>query len=220
MIWANSKQNPQRQKQKQTASAKQSTQLIKSAENTPLQTVLSLPLDNFAVEVPQASILSRLFSRKSSALAVAQQTSLDNRLSLAFQQLHSSFNQREQQLQVQFQEIKQQQALLLAQKQKRRRWLIPIAFGAALAGGYMLFVLTNMQNSMSGMTGSIDTMNTHIATMSTDTRIMSQNMQSMNSSIHQLNGNVEQMSGAIKPMGEMAETTHPYLQKFRAFMPF
>lgn len=220
MIWANSKQKTASKKQKSTSLAKRPITFIEAKKSEPLHNTLSLSLDDSSTQVAQGSILSRFFSRKNTTLAIAQQTSLDNRLASAFQQLHTSFNQREQQLQIQFQEIKQQQAVLLAQKQKRRRWLIPIALGSALAGGYMLFVLTNMQDSMSGMTGSIHTMNNHIATMSDDTRTMSQNMQTMNSSIHQLNGNVDQMSTSIKPMGEMAETTNPYLQKFRDFMPF
>jgi outer membrane murein-binding lipoprotein Lpp len=220
MIWANSKQKTVGKKRKSTSLTQRSVKLIEAEKSESLHNTVLPPLVNKPVEVTQGSMLSRLFSRKSSALAVAQQMSLDNRLASAFQQLHTTFNQREQQLQVQFQEIKQQQAVLLEQKQKRRRWLIPLAFGAALAGAYMLFVLTNMQNSMLGMTGSIHTMNNHIATMSGDTHTMSQNMQTMNSSIHQLNGNVEQMSTAVKPMGEMAETGNPYLQKFRAFMPF
>jgi hypothetical protein len=162
-------------------------------------------LDNSLPIAPSLSVWQKIFSRKD----VAEQ-----RMAVAFQQLHYEFDQREQQLQNQFKTI-QQQTLLLEQnqKQRRKRSLIFGALALALAGGYMLFVLTNMQYSISGMT-------TYMQNMSGDTQAMSQNIQTMNTSIQQLNGNVGQMSSAIQPMGEIAQASSPMVETFRRFMPF
>ena len=145
---------------------------------------------------------------------------IDGKLELAFKHLHREFNQREKQLEQRMQEIHLQHTLLLEKKHKRLKWLLPLGLLAALAGGYMLFVLTNMQNSMSTMTGSIDGMNGYMANMSNDTALMSQNIQMMNNSMYQMNGNVKGMSDSIEPMGDMAKTTSPFMKSFSAFLPF
>jgi len=160
-------------------------------------------LENSLPIAPSLSVWQKIFSRKDV---------VEQRMAVAFQQLHYEFDQREQQLQNQFKTI-QQQTLLLEQKQRRKRSLIFGALALALAGGYMLFVLTNMQYSISGMT-------TYMQNMSGDTQAMSQNIQTMNTSIQQLNGNVGQMSSAIQPMGEIAQASSPMVETLRRFMPF
>jgi len=138
---------------------------------------------------------------------------INNKLQFAFKHLHKEFNQREQKLEQRIQEIQQQHETLLLQKQKKLRWLIPLGLITAFAGGYMLFVLTNMQNSMSQMTGSINGMNGYMSTMSND-------INSMNHSMATMNNNVEGMATAIAPMGEAAKETTPFIKTFRSFMPF
>lgn len=143
---------------------------------------------------------------------------IHNKILLAFNRLHHEFNQREQQLDVKLQEIQLHHDALV--EKKRSKWLVPIALAAAFSGGYMLFVLTNMQNSMSSMTGSINNMNGYMANMSTDTQAMAQNMQAMNNSMYYMNGNVNKMTQAIEPMGDAAQTISPFAKAFRSFMPF
>ena len=145
---------------------------------------------------------------------------IEGKLALAFQKLHAEFSHREQQLELRMQEIKVQQEILLEQKQKRSQWLIPIALAAALAGGYMLYVLTSMQHSMSSMTGSIDNMDGNMAAMSGDMRYMSQNVQMMNQSMYQMNGNVRGMTKAMEPMGDVAQAASPFTKMFKSIMPF
>lgn len=149
-----------------------------------------------------------------------EQKQIDSKLALAFKQLHHEFNQREKQLEARMQEIKLQHEILIAEKQKRARWLLPIGFAAGLAGAYMLFVLTNMQNSMSSMTGSIENMNGNMAAMSSDMRYMSQNVQTMNQSMYQMNNNVKGMSQAMQPMGDVAQAASPFTKMFKSMMPF
>ena len=143
---------------------------------------------------------------------------LNEKMSLAFRQLHHEFNQREKQLEIKLQEIQLQHDAL--QGRVRSKWLIPMALAVALAGGYMLYVLTNMQNSMSSMTGSINNMNGYMSNMSSNTQAMSQNMQAMNNSMYYMNGNVNKMTQAIEPMGEAAQTISPFAKAFKSFMPF
>ncbi len=138
---------------------------------------------------------------------------VNGKLKLAFEHLHNEFNQREQQLERRIQEIQQQHEVLLLQRKKKLRWIVPLGITATIASAYMLFVLTNMQNSMSQMTTSISGMNTYIASMSSD-------MNNMNNSMATMNNNVENMTTAIEPMGEAAQETTPFIRTFRSFMPF
>ena len=138
---------------------------------------------------------------------------INGKLKLAFEHLHHEFNQREQQLEHRIQEIKNEHEALLLQRQKKLFWMIPLGLAVAIGGSYMLFVLTNMQNSMSQMTESMTGMNTYIASMSSD-------MNNMNNSMSSMNNNVEGMTTAITPMGEAAQETTPFIRAFRSFMPF
>lgn len=157
------------------------------------------------------NILTRLIKKDDAEI-------VHSKVLLAFNRLHHEFNQREKQLEVKLQEIQLQHDTLI--EKKRSKWLIPIALAAAFSGGYMLFVLTNMQHSMSSMTGSINNMNGYMANMSTDTQAMSQNMQAMNNSMYSMNGNVNKMTQAIEPIGDTAQTVSPFAKAFRSFMPF
>lgn len=142
---------------------------------------------------------------------------------VAFTRLHGEFSRREQQLETRLHDIQTQHEVLMFQKRNRLRWMIPLGLAVAFAGGYMLFVLTNMQNAMSSMTGSIHNMNGYMENMSSNTETMSNDMHIMNNSMQQMNGNVKGMSDSITPMGEMAKDVSPLtqpLKTFRSFMPF
>jgi uncharacterized protein YoxC len=159
---------------------------------------------------------------------------LSERLEYAFKRLHHEFNEREQQLENRLQEIRQQHKQLMQVKQKQRRWVWPVAVAAAAGGGYMLYVLTSMQNSMTAMSGNITAMNGHIGTMAGDTQAMSQNLQTMNNSVYYLNGNVANMNASVAqmnqqvgtlaqaaaPMGQAAQTVTPFMKMFKSIMPF
>lgn len=145
---------------------------------------------------------------------------IEGRLAVAFKQLHTEFSKREQQLEVRMQELKLQHDRLLEHKQNRRKWLIPLAFAVAVAGGYMLYVLTSMQHSMTSMTGSMGNMNQYMSSMSSDTQVMSQNIQMMNRSMYNMNGNVQQMSQAMEPMANVASAASPFTKMFKSMMPF
>lgn len=138
----------------------------------------------------------------------------------SMQKLHDEFQRREQHLEKRFEALKSQ----FKQRAKQKsRWLIPLALTGALGGGYVLYVLTSMQQAMAVMSKSIPAMNQHMSNMAYDTRNMSANMQVMNHSMHALNGNVNHMnqqmgtvSRAMKPMGKAAG----FMGMFRKFMPF
>jgi hypothetical protein len=201
------KRNVKRKKQSVPKQQVLATYPIPCSAHSGQQTLIpatAAGLENSLPIAPSLSVWQKIFSRKDV---------VEQRMAVAFQQLHYEFDQREQQLQNQFKTIQQQQTLLLEQKQRRKRSLIFGALALALAGGYMLFVLTNMQYSISGMT-------TYMQNMSGDTQAMSQNIQTMNTSIQQLNGNVGQMSSAIQPMGEIAQASSPMVETLRRFMPF
>jgi hypothetical protein len=148
------------------------------------------------------------------------------RLEHAFKRLHHEFNEREHQLELKMQALKQQHT--------KRQWLMPLAVMGMAAGGYMLYVLTSMQGSMTAMSGNINTMNTHMGTMAGDTQVMTQNIQTMNESMYYMNNNVANMSGnvaqmnqkvgtlaqAAEPMGEAASVVSPFTKMFKSFMPF
>ena len=159
---------------------------------------------------------------------------ISERLEVAFKRLHHEFNEREQQLEVKMHAIQQQHLALANFKQKKRGVLLSLAAAGMLAGGYMLYVLTNMQNSMTSMSGNISTMNGHMGAMASDTQNMTQNIQAMNESMYYMNNNVGYMSGnvaqmnqkvgtlaqAAAPMGEAAATMNPFMKAFKSFMPF
>lgn len=159
---------------------------------------------------------------------------IGERLEYAFHRLHQEFNEREQQLEVKMQELKEQHENLLAGKTKKRLWLAPVVVAAVGVVGYMMYVMTSMQTSMTAMSGNINTMNGHMGTMAGDTQVMSQNVQTMNQSMYYMNNNVAYMSGnvaqmnqqvgamarAAAPMGEAASTMSPFMKMFKSFMPF
>lgn len=145
---------------------------------------------------------------------------VDEKLKLAFKHLHLEFTRREQQLEERIQEIQEEHETVLLQRKKRLWWVVPLGLSVAVAGGYMLFVLTNMQDSMSNMTGNIHSMNNHMENMSGDTQNMSQNMQAMNGSMGEMNHKVGDMTDSIAPMGEAASTTVPFMKTVSSFWPF
>lgn len=145
---------------------------------------------------------------------------VDEKLKLAFKHLHLEFTRREQQLEERIQEIQVEHETVLLQRKKRLWWIIPLGLTIAMAGGYMLFVLTNMQDSMSNMTGNIQSMNNHMGNMSGDTQNMSKDMQAMNGSMGEMNHKVGDMTDSIAPMGEAASTTVPFMKAARSFWPF
>lgn len=181
-----------------------------------------------ALILAERGMISRLFSkvtlanlRKKNALAKLKQPQdmqqgMEQKMEMAFRRMHHELNQREHKMELRLQEVTLQNQAL----KKRRKFLLPMLFAAALAGGYMLFVLTNMQNSMEGMTGDISDMNGHMQDMSGNTASMNQSMQSLNENVDGMNGNVKQMSDSIQPIGEVAETATPFTKAFRRLMPF
>lgn len=143
---------------------------------------------------------------------------------LSFEKLQNEFDSREEQLEKQFQSLKQQNQL---EQTKNNKWFLPIMLASAIAGGYMLYILTNMQYSMNIMSASIPAMNQHMGNMAKDTQAMNQSMQHLNGNVAQMNNQVYQMnqqmggiSQSIKPMGDAAATTQPFLGMMRSFMPF
>ncbi len=145
-------------------------------------------------------------------------------LELGFQKLHAEFNRREQQMELRFQALSQQHQHKAVLK---KYWLIPVAVVGALAMGYMLYILTSMQNSMTIMSSSIPMMNQHISEMAQDTQNMSGNMQALNGNVTQMNSSFQQMnqqmgtvSQAVIPMGKAAKTAQPFMSMMRSFMPF
>ena len=190
-----------------------------------------------AVVTPQSpSLLTRLLPAtwtKPSVKTIAHD-GISERLEVAFKRLHHEFNEREQQLEVKMHAIQQQHLALANLKQKKRGLLLSLVAAGMLAGGYMLYVLTNMQNSMTSMSGNISTMNGHMGAMASDTQNMTQNIQAMNESMYYMNNNVGYMSGnvaqmnqkvgtlaqAAAPMGEAAATMNPFMKAFKSFMPF
>lgn len=145
---------------------------------------------------------------------------VDEKLKLAFHHLHLEFTQREQKLEKRIQEIQEEHEVVLLQRKKRLLWLVPLGLAISVAGGYMLYVLTNMQDSMSNMTGSIHTMNNHMEDISGDTQSMSENMQTMNNSMGDMNNKVGTMNDSIAPMGEAAGATTPFIKAAKSFFPF
>ncbi|MEE9351059.1 MAG: hypothetical protein V3U78_02270 [Thiotrichaceae bacterium] len=145
-------------------------------------------------------------------------------IELSFKRLTDEFNSREKQLEQRFHALEQHNKIAIASK---RRWIIPAAILGSIAGGYMLYVLTNMQDSMTLMATNIPQMNQHMGAMAGDTQIMSGNMQNMNQSMGDLNGNVAYMnqqmgsiSNSIEPIGDAAATAQPFMGMMRSFMPF
>lgn len=168
----------------------------------------------------------------------AEQEIVQSRFAEAFQRLHAEFSQREQHLERRLDEVNALHQQLQTVPQPHRKispWLM-FAMGAAatFAFSYMLLVLTNMQNSMQGMSGDMASMNGHVGAMVADTQAMSANtqamntsMQTMNQSIYHLNGNVGQMnqqmgtiSRAAAPVADMATPMRPFTKMFSSFMPF
>lgn len=167
-----------------------------------------------------------------------EQEMVQSRFAEAFQRLHAEFSQREQHLERRLDEVNALQQQLQTAPQTNKKispWLM-FSLGAAamFAFSYMLLVLTNMQNSMQGMSGDMASMNAHVGAMVTDTQAMNANtqamnasMQTMNQSIYHLNGNVGQMnqqmgtiSRAAAPMADMASPMRPFTKMFGSFMPF
>lgn len=144
---------------------------------------------------------------------------INQKLALAFNKMHQDFSLREQQLEQQIQTLTLKYDSLEHQK-KHRKFTLVLLFLAAMAGAYMLFVLTNMQNSMSTMTGDIGHMNGHVAHMSQNMQQMNNSMYYLNGNVAHMNGNVQQMTNAIQPIGDMAQTTSPFMKAFRSFIPF
>jgi hypothetical protein len=144
---------------------------------------------------------------------------INQKLALAFNKMHQDFSLREQQLEQQIQTLTLKYDSLEQQK-KHRKFTLVLLFLAAMAGAYMLFVLTNMQNSMSTMTGDIGNMNGHVAHMSQNMQQMNTSMYYLNGNVSHMNGNVQQMTQAIQPIGDMAQTTSPFMKAFRSFIPF
>lgn len=143
---------------------------------------------------------------------------------LSFEKLQTEFDTLEEQLDTKFQALQQKNQLDQAKKNK---WFLPIMLASAIGGGYMLYILTNMQSSMNTMSASIPVMNQHIGSMALDTQAMNLSMQHLNGNVGQMNQQVHQMnqqmggiSQSIKPMGEAAATTQPFLGAMRSFMPF
>ncbi len=151
---------------------------------------------------------------------VTRSNEVDEKLKLAFHHLHLEFTHREQKLEKRIQEIQEEHEVVLLQRKKRLFWVVPLGLTIAVAGGYMLFVLTNMQDSMSNMTGSIQTMNHHMEDMSGDTQSMSSNMQAMNNSMGDMNNKVGTMNDSIAPIGEAAGATTPFIKAAKSFFPF
>jgi prefoldin subunit 5 len=190
-----------------------------------------IPWANQASQQPEAKVI-----KIQRAPAHDHETSgIAERLEYAFKRLHQEFNEREQQLEDRLQEIRQQhQQLTQAKQQQKSRWVLPVSIAAAAGGGYMLYVLTSMQNSMTAMSGNITAMNGHIGTMAGDTQAMSQNLQTMNNSVYYLNGNVANMNASVAqmnqqvgtlaqaaaPMGQAAQTMTPFMKMFKSIMPF
>jgi len=171
----------------------------------------------------ERGVISRFFSkvtlpslRNKNALAKLKQQGMEQKMERAFRRMHHELNQREHKMELRLQEVTLQNQEL----KKRRKFLLPMLFTAAIAGGYMLYVLTNMQNSMSNMTGDISAMNGHMQDMSGNTASMNQSMQTLNQNVDGMNGNVKQMSDSIRPIGEVAETATPFTKTFRSIMPF
>jgi methyl-accepting chemotaxis protein len=184
---------------KKTVKTKQPSQALVLKENMPPMLV-------------KKSGLSRLRSNESI-------DEINQKLALAFNKMHQDFSLREQQLEQQIQTLTVRYDSL-EQKRKHRKFTLVLLFLAAMAGAYMLFVLTNMQNSMSTMTGDIGHMNGHVAHMSQNMQQMNNSMYYLNGNVAHMNGNVQQMTHAIQPIGDMAETTSPFMKAFRSFIPF
>lgn len=150
------------------------------------------------------------------------------RLDQAFERLHQEFDSREQHLEERLRRFEaQRQAALEPPRRARRRFILPLAAAGVLASGYVLYVLTSMQLSMTTMSGDMAAMSGHVGTMADDTRAMSRNMQNMNDSMAALNGHVGRIdqeggtiSGAAAPMGQAARSMGPFMGMFRSFMPF
>jgi hypothetical protein len=198
---------------KRSLMIKQKTVSIKKTSAPPQELILA-----------KRGIINRLFAkgslpslRNKNALAkLQQQQGMEKKMERAFRRMHHELNQREHKMELRLQEVTLQNHAL----KKRRKFLLPMLFAAALAGGYMLFVLTNMQNSMAGMGGDINTMNGHMQDMSGNTASMNQSMQTLNENVESMNGNVKQMSDSIQPIGEVANTATPFTKAFRNLMPF
>jgi len=131
-------------------------------------------------------------------------------IELSFKRLNNEFDSREKQLELRFHALEQRNKLTI---EKKRHWIIPVAILAAIAGGYMLYVLTSMQHSMTLMSSSIPQMNQHMGVMATDTHKMANGMQSMNQKMGSI-------SESIEPIGEAASTAQPFMGMMRSFMPF
>jgi len=166
-------------------------------------------------------MIRRLFSKagltsKKSLTELKHQQGIEQKMEIAFRRMHRELNQREHKMELRLQEV----TLQNQQLKKRRKFLLPMLFAAAIAGGYMLYVLTNMQNSMANMTGDISAMNGHMQNMSGNTASMNTSMQTLNENVDGMNGNVKQMSDSIQPIGEVAKTATPFTKAFSGFMPF
>jgi predicted nucleic acid-binding Zn-ribbon protein len=172
----------------------------------------------------EKGMISRLFSKaslpslrnKKSLAKLKHQQGMEQKMETAFSRMHHELYQREHKMELRLQEV----TLQNQQLKKRRKFLLPMLFAAAIGGGYMLFVLTNMQNSMANMTGDISAMNGHMQDMSGNTESMNNSMQTLNENVDGMNGNVKQMSDSIQPIGEVAKTATPFTKAFRSLIPF
>lgn len=155
---------------------------------------------------------------------IYRQEHVSSILELGFRKLHEEFERREQQMEHRFQIMAQQ---MQSKPLLKAHWVITLAVTGSLAVGYVLYLLTSMQNSMNIMSSSIPAMNQHINSMANDTRNMSGNMQALNGNVSQMNTSFQQMnqqmstvSNAMAPMGKVARTTQPFFSMMRHFMPF
>lgn len=201
-------------------------------------------MPNQAIATTDASVftswLLRITKPKIATPTERDPADINARLHVAFERLQETFNAREQQLEDKIQAVQQANQKLL-QAKRYQRWLIPALLVGGVGVGYLLHVMTSMQNSMLAMSGNIKAMNQHISTMANDTQVMSYNtysmatnMQAMNQSMNAMNyqvatmsANVNQMNRqvgtlaqAAAPMSEAASTMSPFMKMFKSFMPF
>jgi methyl-accepting chemotaxis protein len=167
------------------------------------------------IVIVKKGLMARMFP-KNPITRLTQKRDIEIKMEEAFKRVHYELQQREQKMEVRLQEI----TLQNQQLKQRSKWFVPMLFAAALAGGYLLFVLTNMQYSMSNMTGDIGAMNGYMKDMSGNTHSMNQSMSALNGNIGNMTEDVTQMSDAIQPMGDVATAVTPFSKAFRSFMPF
>lgn len=172
---------------------------------------------------------------------------LSGRFEHAFEELRKEFKEREQQLEEKLKVVSQtlpspstnaaSKTNVSSKAGSKLQQHLKVAFGglvAVLVGGYLLYVLTSMEGSMTEMSSNMTAMNGSIGAMGQDTRIMSDGIQKLDGNMRYMNGNIAQMNGnmahmnqnvgqmtrAVEPMGQAAQNVNPFLGAMRSFLPF